>query len=136
MCGVESLDSTPACAWSSRPPVNCLYLALPSWKSQFQLLLSAFLIPAKSACCSLQGDLVSHNHFYFFPCGYLLLKFLFSFSEPVLFPYKPGLPFNFSKKKSLQMKLITYYLFISPVSFLGTFGLGVHVQYKIWILNV
>lgn len=72
----------------------------------------------------------------FFACGYLLLECLFSSSEPVLFPYKLGLPFHSSKKKPSHQ---FYHILIAHLSCTWCCyfcGFGVHVQCKVWILNI
>lgn len=60
----------------------------------------------------------------FFACDYLCLQCLFSSFEPGQLPYKPGLPYHI---------LFAHLCCICPWCFCG---LGVHVQHKIYILNV
>ena len=73
----------------------------------------------------------------FFACGYLLLECLFSSAEPVLFPYKLVLPFHSSKKKKPSHQF--YHILIAHLSYIWCCyfcGFGVHVQCKVWILNI
>lgn len=95
--GAELLDSTPVHGVPGLPLMVSLLLRNLS----FPFSPASILYPTQ--ICMLpphpcpEGDLILITIHAFFACDYLLER-LFSSSESVLPPYKPCLPFNFSKK--------------------------------------